>query len=198
MYVPFTPAADVRTRARRAAWLGPLLGPLPGLLGLIALGTACEHDPLPTAGNGGGGGSFVATPFLGTWVGTWTNLALNTSGPATLVVDLVGNTLVARIDLDGDVFGAGDPPEQTFVAQIGASAAVLSPQNSTFFGQVAGRLEADGSVIAVVDDVPPGLVRQIDIIGTWLANSLDLDATLTYPAGSSPETARAAVRFAKQ
>lgn len=165
---------------------------LPALLALVA----CEHNPLPASG-AGGGGSFVASRFVGLWVGTWTNLTLNTSGPARLAVESDGDVLAGTIDLDGDVFGAGDPPAQTFVASIGGGTAVLPTQTSNVFGQVGGQLTADGNLTASISDVPPGLVRQVDIVGVWLSTSLEIDATLTYASGSPPTT-RAALRLSKQ
>jgi len=158
---------------------------------------ACEHDPLPAAG-GGGSDAFVAGRYVGEWRGTWTNTTLNTSGPATLVVDASGGLLTGTIDLGGDPFGGGDPAAQTLVATIGSSAATLTTQNSVVFGQISGRLDADGTVTASLIDVPPGLLRDVMVVGEWLDTSLDLEATLTYAAGMSPDIARAVLRLSRQ
>lgn len=162
----------------------------------VLLLAGCEHDPLPAAGGGGAG--FVADTYVGQWIGTWTNTTSNSSGPATLVVTRTDATLEATIDLGGDPLGSGELPAETFVATIGTSSATLSPERSPIFGQVSGRLDADGTVNATAEDVPGGTVRRFTLMGQWISQSLDVEATLTYEAGISPGTARTLLRLTKQ
>jgi hypothetical protein len=162
------------------------------LAGLLLAGG--EHDPLP----GSGGSAFDPTPYLGDWNGTWTNLTTTTSGSATFAVALQSaEVLQLTVDLGGNVFGAGDPPSQVFLLSVQETAATLTAQSSPTFGQVDARLEADGFVSATASEVPVGNVRSLALEGQWLENEIDLDVTITYAPGSSPETARALLRLTR-
>lgn len=155
---------------------------------------ACEHDPLP----GGGSATFRAEPFLGEWIGTWTNLTANTTGPASFLVSApAGDTLAIVVDLGGDVFGAGDPPAQEFVLGIGTNAAILAPQTSPTFGRIEGRLEGDGTMTATLRDVPIGDVREANLVGVWGPGAIDLEATLRYREGSATPEATATLRLTR-
>jgi hypothetical protein len=164
-------------------------------LAIAAVFSACEHDPLP----GGTGNAFRVDPYLGEWTGTWTNTTTNTSGPASFIVEPGDDdTLRVTVDLDGNVFGAGDPPAETFVLTVGASNAVLTAQNTPTYGSLTGRLEADGAVIVQAENVSIGNVRAFSIDGDWRSGDIDFEVTITYVAGSTPETARSLLRLTKQ
>ncbi len=164
---------------------------------LLAAGflPSCEHDPLP----GSGGSAFAADTYVGEWTGTWTNSTNNTSGPASFAVARAGTSALAlTVDLGGNVFGAGDPPAETFVLTLGASTATLTAQSTQTYGQLDGRLEADGTVTASAISVVVGNVRAFTLDGEWRTNDIDLELTLTYAPGSTPDTARAALRLTKR
>ena len=162
---------------------------------IATLLTACKHDPLP----GNGGSSFLVDTYLGEWTGTWTNTTHNTSGPASFVVVRSGDSAITlTVDLGGNVFGAGDPVAESFVLSLGVGSATLTTQSTATFGQLSGRLEADGTVTANAVGVTVGNVRAFTLDGEWRANDIDLEVTLNYAAGSTPDTARAVLRLTKR
>ena len=76
--------------------------------------------------------------FAGNWAGQWRNNTFGSSGTITAVVtvDTIAQTFRSTTDVNGFVFGQGDPPAETFSGPYTASGASLTG-TSAFFGIVS-------------------------------------------------------------
>lgn len=72
--------------------------------------------------------------FAGTWNGTWNNTTFSSTGPAkaTVTADATAKTVTFVLDLDGNVFGASNPPAETFTGTYDDTQYTVSGTSATF------------------------------------------------------------------
>jgi hypothetical protein len=127
----------------------------------------------------------LAAAFAGQWTGHWHNATFGTSGNATLTLtpDLPAQSVEAVIDLDGNVFGAGDPPPQTLIGAF-TERGLIFKGTSPLLGTYA--VSADGlcSVSGQLTDLPNPLIASVHFEGTATTTAIALTYTIDFtPAG---------------
>ena len=134
--------------------------------------------------------AFAAPPALvGNWSGGWANNTFGTSGSATLAAsaDVVAQSFQATVDLDGSVFGMGNPAPLTFSGPYGASGADVTIA-SPLFGTLALQVSPTGQISGNATNVPGGAILRIDFAGTWTATTINIAYTITFVGGGGTAT----------
>lgn len=156
------------------------------VLGATALATVVAGASAATA-------PFNPTAFAGSWLGTWTNLTFNTTGPASIVATAPGGTrLNFTTDFGGNVFGCSDPPAATDGIPKGTGpnswdeAGFRLSQTTEAFGSttltydhLAGTLKGGGTNPTCLN----GLTWQLD--GTFTGNTFEGTIAISLPGGAS-------------
>lgn len=103
----------------------------------------CQNSPIC----GGGGGDHFASDFQGSWTGTWQDTMWGLSGAASADVSVneSNQTVTFSLDLDGNVFGAGDPPSETFTGTYDDTTFTVST-TSVVFGSASLIFNIDGTI----------------------------------------------------
>ena len=119
-------------------------------------------------------GGMTAKDFAGNWTGTWNNTTFGSKGAAkmTVVVDEAKKSVELTLDLDGNVFGAADPPAEKFTGTYTAAGFTVTSK-STLFGDLSLTFKADGTISG--SGKPAGF-DDITFKGTGTAKTM----TLTY------------------
>ena len=122
-----------------------------------------------------------------TYVGTWTNTTFGSSGAATFDLALGPDSYSVSADLDGSVFGLGDPPALALAGVLEPDgSAVLSLVGDPVFGTVTGKVSATGDVAALFSALPPpvGLgVASVTLAGSITPLLIELDYTVLFAGG---------------
>lgn len=84
----------------------------------------------PTAG-----AAFPLSMRNGTYTGTWNNTTFSSSGAITITLSVTGNVgFSLNMDLDGNVFGNGNPPSEKFEGSFTGSPPNMFTYTSPLFG----------------------------------------------------------------
>jgi len=94
-----------------------------------------------------GGGGLDPTHFAATWTGSWSNTTFGSTGAASNVVtvDSANKKITFVLDLDGNVFGAANPPAETFMGTYDANQYTVSGTSATF-GTLTLTVTKDGTI----------------------------------------------------
>jgi hypothetical protein len=132
----------------------------------------------------------VAQSFAGAWHGTWSNTTFGTSGAVTLSLgfDLPNQRATGTLDLDGSVFGLGDPPAETITG-------TLTPQGIVFAGTSIAlgtyRLEINSacSFTGTLTGLPSVDLYSVELAGTVTASEISIAYTIYFSASAGAGTA---------
>lgn len=122
--------------------------------------------------------------FLGTWSGTWTNTTFSSTGAVTIVVSEAGGVVTVNVDMDGSVFGGGDPAAEDFTATFSGTTGTLDPKTSAVYGDVTATLNSNGSVTVNGVNIA-GQVASFTLTGTWGASQIDVNVAITFDDAST-------------
>lgn len=141
---------------------------------------------------------FAPSPALaGVWSGAWANTTFGSSGGATMTVtaDTLAQTFEATVDLNGSVFGSGDPAPQVFSGSYAGGGADLTI-TSALFGNLSLQVTSAGQISGSATNIPGGGIARIDFTGTWTATAINIAYTITFVGGGG--TAAGTLVFTKQ
>jgi len=190
--------------------LAPIVGQAPGDLVLRVDVTSGEAwcagsriddstgDPFTLAAAVVAGGQrFDATAYAGTWLGEWHNTTFGSSGAAsaTITVDTSTMTFTLVSDLDGFVFGASDPPPETYTGPYDENGVSLTA-NSETFGTTHMTVTPDGQVSGSSTDVPNASIDSVQYSGTITPTTYSVSYTVVFSGGGG--TADGVVTMTKQ
>lgn len=119
------------------------------------------------------------------YVGSWRNLTFSTQGPATFDIDLAPPTYRFVFDLDGGVFGSGDPDPVVLEGPTPPPGNDLQIDGSDpFFGDIAGTLSPLGVVdLELTDTIRPD-INSVEVNGTLTPQEIDLTYDIIFQAGA--------------
>ncbi len=132
----------------------------------------------------------VEAGAAGNWAGTWRNNTFGSSGGITAVVtvDTIAQTFRGTVDVNGSVFGAGDPPAETFSGPY-TTAGVTLTGTSPFFGNVVLNISSTGAITGNMTNIPGGSVSRLDLTGNATsASSITLAYTVVVGGGTASGT----------
>jgi hypothetical protein len=123
----------------------------------------------------------------GNWTGTWRNTTFNTSGPVTLgvTVNTVAETFQMVLDIGGGVFGAGDPPSETFTGSYSEATGASLTRTSTLLGTVTATVTPAGVLTGTCTNIPNAGINRIDFTGTVTASTIAINYTVTFTGGGT-------------
>lgn len=138
-----------------------------------------------------------AAALAGKWSGTWKNNTFGSTGTitGTVTVDSVAQTVTTNIDVNGSVFGAGDPPAENFSGTYNPSTGATFSGTSSFFGATTFTISSTGQVTGNMTKVPASNISRVDYTGTISGTTLSGTYTVTFTSGS---TATGTVSMTKQ
>jgi hypothetical protein len=121
---------------------------------LLAALTACGSGS-STPPPGGNTPNTPTTPaglnpaaFSGTWTGSWNNATFGSTGPARAVIttDTATRRITFSLDLDGQVFGLGNPPAETFAGTYDTTRYTVTGPSATFGTLTLNVAVGDGAI----------------------------------------------------
>jgi hypothetical protein len=140
----------------------------------------------------------AASAFSGAWQGEWQNTTYATGGAATLTLafDLPNQAVTGTLDLDGSVFGLGDPPPQTLTGTLTPGGIVLEGL-SPVFGQY--RIETDGlcRVQGSLANLPNPNIYSVELEGSATTSEISVAYTIYFSAAGGGGTANGTITLAR-
>lgn len=119
---------------------------------------------------------------LGSFEGQWDNTTFGSSGGAFLLVESLGGADVSlTIDLDGFVFGQGDPDPFVITGTVGPTGFEVDPFDSPTFGEMTGGVDEFGVVAIDLTDAADGAFSLVTLRGTAVGDSVELDYSIFTP-----------------
>jgi hypothetical protein len=122
----------------------------------------------------------------GNWSGTWHNTTFGSSGTMTVAVsgDTIAQTARLTVDVNGNVFGAGDPPSETFNGSYTPGQGGTVNQTSTRFGNVSVTFNPNGSFTGTCTNIPASGISRFDFTGSMTTSTMNLTYTVTFTSGA--------------
>jgi hypothetical protein len=144
-----------------------------------------------------GATGFDPMAYAGTWLGEWNNTTFGSSGAAsaTITVDTDSRTFTMVSDLDGFVFGASDPPPETYTGSYDDNGVSLTATSDTF-GTTQVTVTPDGRVSGSSTGVPNPSIDSVQYSGTITPTTYTLDYTVVFSGNSG--TAEGVVTMTNQ
>jgi len=116
-----------------------------------------------------GGGLLLAghtAPAATTYVGSWNNITFNSTGAATIILDIKGDDWSASIDLDGNVFGGTDPEPVTLSGTFsGFGSSAFSVDDHPIYGDISGSISGGVLVSASLTGIPNPAIAEVNVAG---------------------------------
>ncbi len=140
----------------------------------------------------------LAAGFAGLWSGHWNNTTASTSGSAalTLTPDLPSQSVQAVLDLNGNVFGAGDPPPEAFTGTLTEQGIVLKGVSPTF-GTYDVTVDGFCAISGTLTHLPSIFIDSVAFAGTATPTKISLAYTITFTPTGGGGTATGTVTLAK-
>lgn len=91
--------------------------------------------------------------MIGNWTGTHSN-GFGGSGPVSLVVAAVGNNVTLTVDVDGSVFGAGNPAPFVLNGVFNGAQAVFNDPANLVYGNLTVTVQINGSATVTFNNAP--------------------------------------------
>ena len=132
----------------------------------------------------------VAQSFAGAWQGTWSNTTSATGGAVSLSLefDLPNQRATGTLDLDGSVFGLGDPPAETLTGTLTPEGIVFAG-TSVALGNYRLALDSACSLTGTLTGLPSIDLYSLDLTGTIAAGEISIAYTIYYSATGGGGTA---------
>lgn len=139
---------------------------------------------------------FKPTKLAGQWVGTHTNTTFGTSGPATATVTASATEFTLQLDLGGNVFACGDPPQgppMTIVKGSGPNArnkkGFTVDADTPALGHVTMKYKHKTRTVRGKGTAPPCLPDiKYKISGFLTYKKIDLDIEIKLGGGQTAHT----------
>lgn len=130
---------------------------------------------------GCGGKPITPAETAGSWTGTWHNATYGSTGAAknSVTVDETAKTVVFKLDLDGNVFGANDPPEETFSGTF-TEAGYTMTGNSATFGALSITVAPDGTLTGSATPTR----GNVTLTGSVQAAKITVNYSIADPGGA--------------
>ena len=134
-----------------------------------------------------GTAAMAQTFNLGMYEGQWDNLTFGSSGDAFLdIQDMGGGSLAATLDLEGSVFGQGNPDPLMFTAMLAGDTVTLDPFSDMTFGDVSGGIDDMGNLSIDLVNAAGGAFALVTLRGTAIGESIQFDYEIFTAAGTAP------------
>lgn len=119
--------------------------------------------------------------------GQWTNRTFGSTGKATFTGAVQGEQLTFTFDLDGNVFGVGNPDSVTLTGTFGPGSVVFAANNHPFYGNIRIEFGFDGSMLISFRSVPGPSIDRLEASGTIGVDATNFKANFTvfFEAGST-------------
>ena len=140
----------------------------------------------------------IAAGFVGNWSGQWADSTFATSGSTTMTlsVDTIAQTGQLSIDLNGGVYGAGNPPAESVSGSYTTTGGGTFTKTSTFYGNISFTISPTGQISGSAVSPPVNTsISRTDFAGTITSSSMNLSYTVRFTSGS---TAVGTVTLTKQ
>ncbi len=146
----------------------------------VACGSAPTPTPPPTAGG------FDIKPFLGVYVGTWTNKTTGASGSAVITIEANESEKTVKLTLDfgGNYLGLNDPPAFPLIAKYDDHGAAVRGENE-ILGKMDITIDTQGNIIGNLTDLAGGAIPSMTYTGKIGDGRLDTDYTVTLADGTT-------------
>jgi len=128
------------------------------------------------------GPDFDPSPLLGSWKGEWRDAISRRRGPVELSVQRDGGELLFELRVLGGALAGLTPPTERFRATIDSGGAKIEPTRSASFGEVRGKVAADGDLLLEFEGVM-GRMHHLESSGTWSADEIEVGVVITYDDG---------------
>ena len=132
-------------------------------------------------------GASAQTFNFGMYEGQWDNTTFGSSGAASLLIeDLGGGDVQMTADLDGFVFGIGDPDAVVVLGTLMGDIFSMTPISSPTFGDVTGGVDEMGNLSFDLVDAAMGDFSLVTLRGTAIGDSIQADYEIFTQAGTAP------------
>lgn len=99
--------------------------------------------------------------------GSWNNKTFATTGGLTIDLTVSTTKVSGTFNLDGSVFGGGDPASITFNAPLNLDGTGNFKTLGTAIGDVAGTFSSDGALTLIVTKIPGGFLTKTVFTGKF-------------------------------
>ena len=132
-------------------------------------------------------GPVAVQDLAGRYEGAWANTTFGSTGKAVIGITIAGTNALINFDMDGAVFGAGDPPPIEMPGTVKGDTIVIANNGVGIFGDVTGVIDAAaGTFSATLTNIPGGFIQRVVATGTIQAGRMDLNYTVDFPGAASP------------
>lgn len=99
---------------------------------------------------------WLAAPFAGgsTYLGSWKNTTFGSTGALKIQLTITKTNVSGSLDLDGPVFGAGDPPAIPFSMKRKSDGSGSLKLIGTPLGDITAGFKADGTINMSLTNIP--------------------------------------------
>lgn len=112
---------------------------------------------------------FLLTPLAGaaTYQGSWENETFGSSGALTIDLTVTATKVSGSFNLDGSVFGGGDPASIAFSTTLDINGSGKFKTLGTAIGDVTGTFLSDGSLTITITNIPGGFLSKTKFTGKF-------------------------------
>jgi len=127
----------------------------------------------------------VVSATDGPWTGSWTNTSFGSTGTVSLdVVDIPGaRTVTQTLDLNGQVFGVGDPAPLILIATYPDD--VAQGVANTAMGIISMTLTTDGTISGTITSLPVVGIDSVHYSGTVSSGAVNIAYSIVFTDGST-------------
>lgn len=114
-----------------------------------------------------------------TYQGTWRNTTFGSTGGAVFTTVVTDTDITLRFDMNGNVFGASDPPEVSIVGTPGPRGVTFRKTGDPNYGDINALLGFDGRISFTLTRPAPGIDRE-EAQGTLTRDRLQMTYTVFF------------------
>ncbi len=125
---------------------------------------------------------------IGDFEGQWNNTTFGSSGAASMSVESLGGANISvTVDLDGSVFGQGDPDPLVLTGSMGATGFVLDPLvGDPTFGSMSGGVDGAGAISIDLVDAAGGFFDLVTLRGSAVGDVIHINYEIFDQVGAAP------------
>ena len=121
-----------------------------------------------------------------TYKGTWNNETFASSGDLTIDFTVKNNRVVGSFDLDGPVFGIGDPPPIPIDVTLDSMGNGSFEALGTNVGDIDGSVTSKGDLTIIITNIPGGFLTMARLDGKFDLKMETFTATYSIDAATGP------------
>ena len=121
-----------------------------------------------------------------TYKGTWNNETFGSSGDLTIDFTVKRDRVRGSFDLDGPVFGFGDPPPIPIDVELDSNGTGTFESIGTNIGDVVGNVTAKGKLIITITNIPGGFLTMARLDGKFNLKRETFTATYSIDTAGGP------------